>query len=408
MKEPLIIISEGDVVGNKGAVAMVFCIVKGIREKFPGSRFIITSKFIKQTKILENGKIETLYDNEQAFDIPLIKAWIWWLFKNFRLNLNFLLNDKVLKIYSSADLVVSASGISFHDNFGFVKIYHFSKYIQIPFFLNKKVIKFTQSIGPFNTYYNKLMAKLVLKRTNSIFARGKNSLENLKKIGIDKNVEVFPDIAVSMEAKISDAASVVINKYNSKNIIGISPNIVIEKLDKKDNYISSLKSLVDHILKSNENSVILLIPHTIEKSNLNKEDDYSICSTLLQKVSAESRCEIVNTLDYSPEEVKWLISKCCFFVGSRFHSLIASTSSCVPSIAVGWHWKYEEMMEWFNLEGNTIQYWDLTSEKLLTLFDENFQKRELIRNDLNKLIPALKEKATGAIDLLCKELNETN
>ena len=406
MKEPLIIISEGDIVGNKGAVAMVFCVVNGIREKFPDARFIITSKFIREKKILEDGKIETLYDNEQAFDLPLIKVWIWWLFKNFGINLRFLMNDRVLQIYSKADLIVSASGISFHDNFGFVKIYHFSKYIQIPFFLDKKVIKFTQSIGPFNTFYNKLMAKLVLKRTNIIFARGRHSNENLKRIGLEKNVEVFPDIAVTMTPKRSDSASSILNKYSAKNIIGISPNIVIEKLDKNDNYVSSLQTLVEHILNTNKDSVILFIPHTIEESNLNKEDDFSICSTLFRNASDKGRCEIVNTLEYTPEEVKWLISKCSFFVGSRFHSLIASTSSCVPSIAIGWHWKYEEMMEWCNLEGNTIQYWDLTPEKLRALFQENFNKRESIKNDLTKRIPELKVKAKNAIDILCEELNE--
>ena len=250
------------------------------------------------------------------------------------------------------------------------------------------------------------MAKLVLSRTNYIFARGEHSFRNLEEIGIVENVMVFPDIAVSMEPSESVAADKVINKYSDNLVIGISPNIVVNKLDKKNNYLPSFKALIDHILMSIENSIVLLIPHTIEKSSLSKEDDYSICKSLLDEVSEFERCEIVNTLNFSPEEIKYLISRCNFFVGSRFHSLIASLSSCVPSIAVGWHWKYEEMMNWFDLTGNTIQYWDLTSDKLLRLFEENFKKKVEIKSDLEKILPGLKIKAKRALDILCEELNE--
>ncbi|MDA3928864.1 MAG: hypothetical protein PF541_07870, partial [Prolixibacteraceae bacterium] len=33
--------------------------------------------------------------------------------------------------------------------------FHYSKYIQIPLLLSKKVVKFTQTLGPFESSYNK-------------------------------------------------------------------------------------------------------------------------------------------------------------------------------------------------------------------------------------------------------------
>ena len=125
MKNPKIIISEGDVVGNKGAVAMVYSIIKGVREEYPNAEFTVTSKFIKHRDYLDDSKIKLIYDNEQAFDIPLLKLWFWWLLKKVGIDLQFILKDKILSIYKDADLVISASGISFHDSFGLIIIYHF-------------------------------------------------------------------------------------------------------------------------------------------------------------------------------------------------------------------------------------------------------------------------------------------
>lgn len=408
MKEPKIIITEADVVGNKGAVAMVNCIIKGVQKYYPNAHFIVTSKFIKDAGYLDSNEIEILYDGEQAFDIPLVKIWIWWLFNKFGIKLNGLLNDYVIKKFMEADLVVSASGISFNDNFGFIKIYHFTKYLQIPLFLNKKIVKFTQTIGPFESSYNKLIAKLVLEQIDFIMPRGRHSLENLNKISVTNKVESFPDIAMTMEPQISIRAEKILQGLKPKTIIGFSPNIVCKRLDKSGQYIPALKSLLKHIITNYKDSHIVFIPHTIEKSNLNKDDDMNICNELANEIKDYSSHSIVNTLDYTPEEIKWLISKCDFFIGSRFHSLIASISSSVPSIAIGWHWKYNEMMEWVDLDGNVIQYWELNSKKLINLFEHNFNRRENVKSKLGYKNVEIKAKANKAIEILVGVLDENS
>jgi len=406
MNNPKIIISEGDVVGNKGAVAMVFTLINGIRKKYPEAEFIITSKFIKNPDYFNNPKIKLLYDNEQAFDIPLLKLWIWWLFSKAGIKFNFLLKDKVLSLYKDADLIISASGISFHESFGWIKIYHFSKYIQIPLFLSKKVVKFTQSIGPFESWYNKLMAKLILPEIDYIFGRGKHSERNLKKLGITENVKIFPDIAITMEMRKNSDIDDIINKFSGQKIIGISPNIVCKQLDKKENYIPALKKLTEYIIEKYNDVILLFIPHTIEEGHLNKEDDYSICKYLHENIMESNRSEIINTLEFSPEETKYLISKCDFFIGSRFHSLIAAISSSVPGIAIGWHWKYEEMMDWLEIENNVIQYWNLTTEKLIDMFNFNYNNREKIKKQMLLKIPKIQEKAKEAIEITIGMIDE--
>jgi len=402
-----ILITEADVVGNKGAIAMVNCIIKELGKNNPQLKFVVTSKYIKSgTRIIDKKyPVEILYDGEQSFDIPLIKCWIYWFFSGFGLKLKFLLKDKVLKSYIESDIILSTSGISFIDNYGLIPLYHFTKYLQIGLLLKKPVIKFTQSIGPFDSWYNKTIAKLILPYLDYIIARGRNSKENLEKLNITKNVICLPDIALTLEPHQTVKTKETIDKFKGKKIIGISPNRVCVLHDKHNVYIKSLINLCEKILEEYQDTVLLFIPHTISEKGLNIEDDLKLCQSISENLNSE-RFFIENTSEYTPEEIKWLISQTEFFIGSRFHSLIAALSENVPSIAIGWHWKYEEMMEWLKLKDNVVQVWDLYKTDLNALFENNYNQKEIIRNHLLEKNNSLKNEALKVYDLIKEILNE--
>jgi len=401
-KQLTILISESDVVGNKGAVAMLNLLMKLLQEQFGDVNFIVTS--MHRNNHPTNDEIEVLNTNGQAFDIALVKLWIWWLFSQIGIKFNFLLNDKILKHYLAADIVISASGISFNEDFGFINLYHFSKFIQIPLLLGKKVVKFTQTIGPFNSLYNKRLGRLTLNNVDKIIARGKLSESHLRRIGIEKNVVTLPDIALTLKSKESTRTKELILKLSGKTIIGISPNIVCQRLDKKKKYVPALINLCDRILQKYPNAELLLLPHTIVAETAGTDDDLSICLNIKRLAKKSDRIFVDNTVDYSPAEAKWLISECDFFIGSRFHSVIAAVSSFVPPITIGWHWKYRESMEWLHLENNLIQYWELDQEKLWDLFKKNFERRDEIKLKLKREIPILQRKALQAISVISEVL----
>ncbi len=404
-----ILITEADVVGNKGAVAMVKSIINGIKEEHPNANITVTSKFICNGLYKTDSfpQVNILYDSEQELDVPLVKIWAWWLLKSIGINLQMLLKDNVTQTYLKSDLIVSASGISFTDEFGMIKIYHFSKFMQIPLLLNKPVIKFTQSIGPFKTRYNKMIAKLSMKNVNVIMARGKQSFNNLKSIGITKNVIELPDIVLSMKMEKSQKAQDCISKIGSGTVIGITPNIVCKRLSPTNHYENVLINLCEFILTKYQDAKIILIPHTIEEDSIGKDDDMSICTNLEKSINS-NRVYIENVVNYEPEELKWLISKLDFFIGSRFHSLIESVSTCVPSMAIGWNTKYNEMMSWVELKENVIQIEDLKLDGTIKMFENHFNNRASIKTHLETIIPNVKKDAYKAIDIINEYLNENN
>ena len=48
--------------------------------------------------------------------------------------------------------------------------------------------------------------------------------------------------------------------------------------------------------------------------------------------------------DYSAQELKGVIGKCEFFVGSRMHACIAALSQGIPTATIGWSHKYDGIM----------------------------------------------------------------
>ena len=64
------------------------------------------------------------------------------------------------------------------------------------------------------------------------------------------------------------------------------------------------------------------------------------------------------------------IAQCKVFVGHKTHSQIFSLVAATPLLAVAYHKKTEDFMAQFGLEKNCIVDTQLSTEKLIKMFDE--------------------------------------
>lgn len=397
-----VLITEGDVVGNKGAVAMVNCLIRDISEVFPDAGFIVSSKHIKKD-VTYRKNLKTLYDNGPHFDLALLQAGLWAILNSIGINLRTLLQNKICQAYLKADIVISATGISFIEDFGKKKIYHFSKYLLLPLLFNKKIVKFTQSLGPIESRYNRFMASSLLPRICQVMARGEISRKYMQEIGVSKNVHSYPDIAITLESENSSRIEVLTKKRGDRKVIGISPNIVCKNLTQGNIYIKELKKICNYVIENLKSYDVVFIPHTITEAGKGKNDDMSICRELAQDLPP-SRVSLIDTVDYSPGELKQLISETEFFIGSRYHSLVAAVSSSVPCLGIGWHYKYNELMAWYKLEDNILNIWELGNKDVLEVFERSFEAREEMRNCLQAINPEIKQLAKNASIQIIREL----
>mgnify|MGYP004470422121 FL=1 len=236
---------------------------------------------------------------------------------------------------------------------------------------------------------NVLTEKIIkedLERYDYIIARESLSYDILKQCK-KENVYLACDPAFQLPIKETELPK----PWKNGNTLGIniSPIVMSEAADENITY-QNICYLIEKVLNDTDMN-ICLIPHVynIEK-NL---EDIRMLKPVYEKYKSTGRISIVDK-ELSCTQLKYIISKCRFFIGARTHSTIAAYSTGVPSLVLGYSIKSRGIAK--DLFGNEKRYaisWkDLKyKEQLWKMFDENvIQKEEELHNRYNKILPDYK------------------
>ena len=118
-------------------------------------------------------------------------------------------------------------------------------------------------------------------------------------------------------------------------------------------------------------------------------DDVPILENVAEKMKSQScivkeKLDIIQTLD--------LISKTHVVLGMRLHSLVFATVAAVPMVGLVYDPKIQGFLDCINQPSagdvRTLDY-----EHLVELLEDVWQNREALSQQLEELIPSLKEKA---------------
>jgi len=182
----------------------------------------------------------------------------------------------------------------------------------------------------------------------SITVRDDTTKAVLDGIGVAgrKQVDVCPDIAFLFEASPEYVAREILAKtgIGQSPFVVVAPNIRIyersDSVDGQNRYVAEHVKLIKHI-RETLGLKVLLVPHEIWPSG---RDDRHVISDICSR--CDSRCGVYClTEDHSAADLKAVIGCSEAVIGSRYHSLIASLSMGIPSMAISWSHKYEELMQ---------------------------------------------------------------
>lgn len=227
-----------------------------------------------------------------------------------------------------------------------------------------------------------------LARYDLIVARESITYEAVKQV--QKNTILAPDPAFFMEPR----ACSVDDRLCTGDVIGIniSPMIISSEKTQGMAY-ENYRQLVQYILSETDASVAL-IPHVVWTSN----DDRKVLRQLYNDFNQDPRLVMVE--DHTAPELKYIISKCSFFVGARTHATIAAYSSRVPTLVVGYSVKARGIArDLFGTEdGYVLPVQDLQQpEQLTKAFCELYEKRSQIAAHLNEIMPDYLASAQAAV-----------
>jgi polysaccharide pyruvyl transferase WcaK-like protein len=224
------------------------------------------------------------------------------------------------------------------------------------------------SIGPFtqDPSYEKYIAGQ-LKRA-IIFARESSTIEYCNSIGLKENVYKVADPAFMMEPRMPDLAQ--LGFELAGDFVGLNFSPLVAKYAAQGNLDLWIKHCVDIVkfVLSHIPCKVLLIPHVVSA-----HDNDLICLRAIKKTfKNDSRVILVNA-DLAADEVKYVISKCKLFIGTRTHATIAALSSGVPTLSLGYSLKsvginkdiFGSDLYFFNLSKFELE---LINEKIINLW----------------------------------------
>lgn len=94
--------------------------------------------------------------------------------------------------------------------------------------------------------------------------------------------------------------------------------------------------------------------------------------------------------EYDQHEMKALIGRCDFFMGSRMHACIAAISQCVPALGFAYSRKFRGMFASIGMEELVADLCEHGENSALEIVDRVYQSRSVIRAKLEEEIPAVR------------------
>ena len=319
-----------------------------------------------------------------------------------------------VKAMSEADMIVDiAGGDSFSDIYGLWRFIHCFLIRWLIVMFDNKLVMLPQTYGPFKHSLSRVLAKHILRHASAIYSRDKAGLDYVKGLlnhrYAGKTLRFCPDVAFVLdphEPKHFDAGP--LEDVRRKGAVPVGLNIsglLFSGGYTRDNmfglevdYSRSVYGIVE-LLMQNDKVVVLLVPHVFAPCGA-VESDTDACQKVYEKMQAKypNRIFFVRG-DYNQYEIKYIIGRCDFFVGSRMHSCIAALSQCIPAVGLAYSKKFGGVFESIGLADCVSDAHNCDEKELLEKVKSVFENRDQVRTHLNKVVPEVKTRVLNMLDI---------
>jgi len=316
-------------------------------------------------------------------------------------------NNRWLKIISEADIAVAASGgDSFSDIYGLSRFFYIALPQLLVTGLGIRLVFLPQTIGPFKGGLSREVATYLMRRAERIYSRDIEGVSEAKSVldlkDNDSKVRFCYDMGFVVEPHRPNTIESIGIKENglalgTRPLIGLNVSglLLLGGYSKQNmfNLRVDYQTLIDEIIKYliEENQAnILLVPHVFGIQE--ESDSFAVVATYERlKDRYPDRLFCVRGL-YDQNEIKGIIGRCDFFIGSRMHACIGALSQSIPAIGISYSRKFSGVFESIGVGYLIADPRQLTIEEMLNVIGKALSEQEEIKNHLQRIIPEVKEK----------------
>jgi len=225
--------------------------------------------------------------------------------------------------------------------------------------LNKKLVLLPQTIGPFYRRRNRILAEYAIRKAEKVYVRDLVYAERLKTLGV--SYTLTNDVSYYMKPQ-----RVNIDIEDSAIGLNISGLAYYNKYKDLKGRFPHYKELINKIIEffQEKSITVYLVPHTYnhETPEINA-DDLQASKDTYNSLKNKTGVKLIDA-DYIAPELKYIISKFDFFIGTRLHANFAAIYSHVPVFGLAYSYKFSGSFNRYGLNDNYSSVVDMTKENL--------------------------------------------
>ena len=234
----------------------------------------------------------------------------------------------ILKAIANSDLVISGGGSLLQDATSIRNTYYYLSIMALAKMMGKKVMLYSQGIGPLNRPSTRRAVSFILRFVDTITVRDSISKSELESLGIE-DVEVTADAVLAMQPADLSIGKRILEGYTSKLPKSIENpkriGVAVRSWKDDTEYRESLANVLSRLQEQDDVEIIF-----IPMSHPEDTKEAKIIASYMPKGA------IVLEGPFSTEEQVSLSGNVDLMIGIRLHALVFSSLMGKPVIGISY------------------------------------------------------------------------
>lgn len=421
----IILIGAAPDTGNLGVSALCHSALQSLATRLPSAQFTVFDhgRGVRQVEY-QNGARRITIDlcgasNTRRYYVPesLQRSY-------FESRIGIGCGLPMRQISKSSVIVDVSGGDSFSNIYGLRRFQTVVYPKLITLNCGRPLILLPQTYGPYTNNRSKHLAARIVCGAMQCWTRDERSFDVLRQLlgdafdparhrcGVDmafglrarEAPEKLPPLLRAAVETGSDAGPLI--GFNVSGLIFNDPEKAKSQYGFRADYGAAVESFLSRALASSP-ARVALIPHVLTPAG-HYESDPQACERVaaaLRERHGDRVMVATTTLDQS--EVKWLISRCDWFCGTRMHSTIAGLSSGVPTATIAYSDKALGVFESCGQGAHVVDPRRCDTEEVVDRLLCSFNDRVRTRTSLAEHMPGVLAQAERQMDEIAAVVRES-
>jgi len=266
-------------------------------------------------------------------------------------------------------------------------------------FLDKPVVMFPNSVGPFRTFLGRFMSRLALNSCDLILVREPVSYRIVESLHVKT-----PKILTFDTTWLFKSTSNSIFKDDSRPRLGVSPGIYSHVFSEREiwEHVTSYAKALDEAVENFGFSVVFL-PHYISGFQY---DDLAISKMMVEKMKNKNQAVIIRV--ERVEEFKSFLDKMDMVISSKMHPAVLALSGHVPTLCIAYDHKQTGLFEGLDMNDCVILLNELSGRRLFSKICYVWNNRERIKAMLEERIPSIRKNIRETIGYALSQFGQVD